>query len=104
MDAALLAAAGPRNHLWVAAELGIARHVWFVSPPAALSARLATLDRARADLPIRIDAQAHPRELDGRAPVCDEAVLLDVNASWFDEGEPGTWRAPWTPPGSGRNS
>jgi len=88
-DAALLAAAGPRNHLRVAAELGVARRVAFVSPPGALDARLSAIGRSRADLPLDIDDGPHPRELRADPPAAGEPVLLEVNASWFDEGEPG---------------
>jgi hypothetical protein len=86
-DAALLAASGPRNHLWVAAELGVSRRTWFVSPPASLGDRLASLGRGEAELPLAIAAQTHPRVLDRRPPEVAEPVLLEVNASWFDEGD-----------------
>ncbi len=87
-DAALLAAAGPRNYLRIAAELDIARRVEFVSPPAALDARLSSIGRAQADLPLDIDDGPLARELDAAPPAVSEPVLVDVNASWFDEGEP----------------
>ncbi len=87
-DTLLLAEAGPRNHLRIASELDIARRVEFVSPPAALGARLSSIGRARADLPLAIDAGPEARELRAAPPRLSEPVLVDVNASWFDEGEP----------------
>ncbi len=88
VDAALLTEAGPRNYLRIAAELDIARRVEFVSPPAALGARLSSIGRAQADLPLDIDDGPQARELDAAPPAVSEPVLVDVNASWFDEGDP----------------
>jgi len=87
MDAAFAAAAGPRSHLWVAAATGIARRVHYLIPPRALRERLATIPAQPSALPLAVDDEAHPRTVDGAPPRLSEPVLLDVNASWFDEAE-----------------
>src|SRR6266545_3636210 len=87
IDSAVAAAAGPRSHLWVAAATGIARRVHYLIPPRALSERLATIPAQPSALPLAVDDEAHPRTVDGAPPRLSEPVLLDVNASWFDEAE-----------------
>jgi len=81
----LLEAAGPRNHLWVAAAGGVARSVRYLSPPAALRVRLGAIGKAGSTLPLAIPDRAFPRWIDEEAPRLAEPVLVDVNASWFDE-------------------
>jgi hypothetical protein len=91
LDDRLAAASGPRDYLAVAASLGIARRIHYVSPRRALTERLDVLAPGGVpDLPLRIDVQSFPRYLDGRLPPVGEPVLLDVNASWFDEEEGAT--------------
>ncbi len=85
-DDLLAARAAPANYLFVSASTGIARRLFYVSPPRSLRERLAALGATPAALPMRIDAEAIQRTLDGSPPVLDEPVLLDVDASWFDEG------------------
>jgi len=77
-----------RNYLLVAAETGIARRILYLSPPGTLEARLRTLGVDRASLPLALPSQVFPRTLLAELPASDEPVLLDVNASWFDEGAP----------------
>lgn len=87
LDRLLAASAAPPNHLWVAASLGVVRRIFYVSPPRALEARLASLGVGPGSLPIRVDAETFPRNLHRSPPRLDEPVLLDVNASWFDESD-----------------
>lgn len=86
LDDLLLARAGPRDYLAVAASTGLTRRIFYVSPRGPLEERLAALDRPRDALPVRIDADATPRVIDAAAPALGERVVLDVNASWFDGG------------------
>ncbi|HET9555421.1 MAG TPA: hypothetical protein VFP50_20830 [Anaeromyxobacteraceae bacterium] len=92
LDRLLEAAATPADYLWTAASLRVARRLFYVSPPGALRGRLAALGRAAEVLPLRIDAAAIPRTLDALPPSLDEPVLLDVNASWFDDADAGALR------------
>ncbi len=77
---------GARSYLRVAAETGIARRILYLSPPGTLEARLRTLGVDRASLPLALPSQVFPRVLYDKLPDVDEPVLLDVNASFFDEG------------------
>ncbi len=83
--AAVFGGAGKRNHLWVAAVTGVARRVHYLSPPGALRERLQAIGRSGSALPLDIDERALPRTIDAAPPRLAEPVLLDVNASWFDE-------------------
>jgi len=87
LDPLLEAQATPASYLWVAFQLRVARRLFFVSPPKALADRLRSLDQDDSALPLQIDAEAAPRALDRSAPHLAEPVLLDVNASWFDEAD-----------------
>ena len=80
--------AGARNHLRVAAETGIARRIVYVIPPAALAARLRAEGADPALPSLAFPAEAFPRAIAAAPPASDEPVLLDVNASWFDEATP----------------
>jgi hypothetical protein len=88
LDDALVRRAGPRNHLWVAAATGLAWRVAYVPPPRALDERLAALGLGRDAVPARLASETFPRLLLAAPPRTDERVVLDVNASWFDEGTP----------------
>jgi hypothetical protein len=87
LDESLDARASPRNYLAVASATGVARRIFYVSPPRALDQRLASLGMTREALPLRIDAGPAPRVLDGTFPSLEEPVLLDIDASWFDESD-----------------
>jgi hypothetical protein len=90
-DALLQAEASPANYLWVAASTNVARRIFYLSPPKALAARLDSLRLTPAALPLQIDAAAIPRTLAASPPhLLEEPVLLDVNASWFDEADGAT--------------
>jgi len=86
VDAAALAAADQRTYLWAAAEAGVARRIAYLVPPRTFARRL----EASAAAPGGATA-AGPRDqpwlLRTAAPAAPggEPVLLDVNASWFDE-------------------
>jgi hypothetical protein len=87
LDRLLVSGAGVLDYLWVTASLNVARRIYYVSPPLALETRLASMGDTRGALPLRIDEEATPRALDGSPPRIGEPVLLDVNASWFDESD-----------------
>jgi hypothetical protein len=87
LDQLLEARAAPPNYLRVAVALRVARRLFFVSPPKALADRLGSLGLTAAALPLHIDVEATPRTLDGTPPQLEEPVLLDVDASWFDEAD-----------------
>lgn len=76
-----------QNYLWVAAETGVARRVDYLSPPAALRARLEALGRPASAAEAEISFEGFPRSMGLRAPRTDEPVLLDISASWFDESD-----------------
>jgi len=86
VDAAALSAADQRSYLWSAAEAGVARRVAYLVPPRTFARRL----EASAAAPGGATA-AGPRDqpwlLRTASPAAPggEPVLLDVNASWFDE-------------------
>ena len=86
VDAAALAAADQRSYLWAAAEAGVARRIAYLVPPRTFARRL----EASAAAPGGATA-AGPRDapwlLRTASPAAPggEPVLLDVNASWFDE-------------------
>ncbi len=90
VDAAALAAADQRSYLWSAAEAGVARRLGYLVPERTFQRRL----EATAAAPGGATA-AGPRDapwlLRTAAPwppvPAGEAVLLDVNASWFDEAD-----------------
>jgi hypothetical protein len=90
VDAAALAAADQRSYLWSAAEAGVARRIGYLVPERTFQRRL----EATAALPGGATA-AGPRDapwlLRSAAPwppvPAGEPVLLDVNASWFDEAD-----------------
>jgi hypothetical protein len=84
-DERVVASAGPRDYLWVAASAGIIRRIIYLSPPAALDQRLADLHAARAELPLTLASEAFPRELRADLPASEEPLLLEVSASWFDD-------------------
>jgi len=90
LDEELARRAGPRNHLWIAASLGIARRILYVMPPGALARRLESLELDRRALPLALaGSEAIPRTLLAALPATDEPVVLDLHASWLDEGTPG---------------
>jgi hypothetical protein len=86
LDDVLTRQSGPRDYLWVAGSTGVARRILYVEPGSAIDRRLSDLGFDRAALPFPISSRAFPRTLLAELPRVDEPVLLDVNASWFDEG------------------
>lgn len=75
------------NYLWTASETGVARTVLFTEPSASLLARASALDLALAEgEPLDLEYKAFPREAGTDLPRVGEPVLLDIGASYFDEG------------------
>lgn len=73
------------SYLWAAAQAGVARRIAYAEPPATFRARAAALELA-GDGPLDLQIMGFPREARPALPSVSEPVLLDVAASWFDEG------------------
>jgi hypothetical protein len=73
------------GYLWAAAQAGVARRIAYVEPPGSFRARAAALEQA-GDGALDLQLRGFPREARLALPSVSEPVLLDVAASWFDEG------------------
>jgi hypothetical protein len=87
---AIRGAASDQSYLWAAVELGIARRIVFVEPRKAILSRASDLDRPPPGPgePLDLGVRGLDRVAYDRVPRLPEPVLLDVAASWFEEGDP----------------
>ena len=77
--------ANDENYLWTAAETGVARRLLYVSPEGSLRLRAAELEEP-FDGSLDLELNGFTREATVTVPPVAEPVLLDVAASYFDEG------------------
>jgi hypothetical protein len=89
LRAAILGATTDRSYLWAAVELGVARRIVFVEPRDRLVARAEALGLAppRPGEPLDLGIAGLERLVYDRVPPLREPVLLDVAASWFEDGD-----------------
>lgn len=92
---AIRRAAGDRSYLWAAVELGVARRVVFIEPRQRLAARAGELGlpAPRAGEALDLGICGLERVAYESVPPMGEPVLLDVAASWFEDGDPRLLRA-----------